>query len=176
MKLTIPKLDAAKRQLETAIRLYFSSADPVAVHTLTAAAYNVIRDVTAKLGAEPMLVKGTMLDFVRPEYKDALIQKVNEAENFFKHADRDHDATLDFDPAQSEMLIIDACNQYEKLTGERPPLFGVYKGWFMAAQPEFYKFPEEFSRAVRANAPEILRMGRAAYFSMALPQLMKLGV
>ena len=54
MKLTIPKLDAAKRQLETAIRLYFSSADPVAVHTLTAAAYNVIRDVTAKLGAEPM--------------------------------------------------------------------------------------------------------------------------
>jgi hypothetical protein len=40
-KLKISKLDAAKRQLEVAIRLYFYFGDPVAIHTLTAAAYNI---------------------------------------------------------------------------------------------------------------------------------------
>jgi hypothetical protein len=39
----VSKLDAAKRQLETVIRLYFSNGDPVSIHTLTAAAYNVLR-------------------------------------------------------------------------------------------------------------------------------------
>jgi hypothetical protein len=29
----VSKLDAAKRQLETAIRLYFSDGDPVSIHT-----------------------------------------------------------------------------------------------------------------------------------------------
>jgi hypothetical protein len=46
--LTISKLDAAKRQLETVIRLYFSNGDPVAIHTLTGAAHTVVRDIGAK--------------------------------------------------------------------------------------------------------------------------------
>jgi len=40
-KLKISKLDAAKRQLETAIRLYFNEADPVSVHTLAGAAHTI---------------------------------------------------------------------------------------------------------------------------------------
>lgn len=57
----VSKLDAAKRQLGTAIRLYFSDGDPVSIHTLTAAAYNILRDVTKQKGVELMLVKATGL-------------------------------------------------------------------------------------------------------------------
>lgn len=53
----VSKLDAAKRQLETVIRLYFAGRDPVSIHTLTAAAYNIVHDITANRGAEPMIVK-----------------------------------------------------------------------------------------------------------------------
>ena len=35
--ITVSKLDAAKRQLETVIRLYFFDGDPVSIHTLTSA-------------------------------------------------------------------------------------------------------------------------------------------
>jgi hypothetical protein len=42
-ELHISKLDAAKRQLEVAIRLYFAWGDPVAIHTLAAAAINLLK-------------------------------------------------------------------------------------------------------------------------------------
>jgi hypothetical protein len=175
--LTISKLDAAKRQLETVIRLYFSNGDPVAIHTLTAAAYNVIRDVTARRGVEPMLVKDQLLNYVKLESKQAIMQKINEAENFFKHADRDHESTLDFNPEASDMLLVDACTQYEKLTGELPPLFLIHRTWFMANHPDFFNFPEESKRTLlRASGPSIVKMGRAGYFNAVLPEVMNIRV
>jgi hypothetical protein len=44
-KLHLSKLDAALRQLETAVTLYFHSSDPISIHTLTAAAYNVLQGI-----------------------------------------------------------------------------------------------------------------------------------
>jgi hypothetical protein len=41
----ISKFDAAKRQLETAIRLWFHSGDPVSVHTLAAASHQLLHDL-----------------------------------------------------------------------------------------------------------------------------------
>src|SRR5207245_10811773 len=35
-KITVTKLDAARRQLRTAIRLWFEEGDPVSIHTLAA--------------------------------------------------------------------------------------------------------------------------------------------
>jgi hypothetical protein len=51
-QLHFSKLDVALRQLETAVTLYFHSADPVSIHTLTAAAYNVLRDLKTHRGSE----------------------------------------------------------------------------------------------------------------------------
>ena len=56
--LIITKLEAARRQLESAIFLYFEEKDPVSIHTLTAAAYNILRDISAKRNLSPMMVKG----------------------------------------------------------------------------------------------------------------------
>jgi hypothetical protein len=94
-EIKVSKLDAAKRQLETAIRLYFFDGDPVSIHTLTAAAYNVLRDITKRKGAEPVIFKGQVFDYVKPEHHEMFRAKISEAENFFKHADRDHEATVD---------------------------------------------------------------------------------
>ena len=49
-KLRLTKLDAARRQLETAVRLYFHEGDPVSTHTLAAAAYNVLRALNKRQG------------------------------------------------------------------------------------------------------------------------------
>lgn len=167
--LIISKLDAARRQLEIAIRLYFQNGDPVSIHTLTAAAYNVICDINNKRGGDSMLIKKKIFEYVKPEFQKEFRDKMNEAENFFKHADRDHDATLTFNPDQSEMLILDACSQYYKLTGENLPLFTVFRGWYMANHPDLFILPEEQARLLSISTPSVLKMGRLDYFNAILP-------
>lgn len=168
----ISKLDAAKRQLETVMRLYFSHGDPVSIHTLTASAYNVLRDVTAKKGGSPMLLKDKMFDYVKPGHKKTLRKKFNEAENFFKHARRDHETALDFNTEQTEFLIYDACSQYYELTGEYPPLFHIYQVWFMANKPNLFDFSEEQAKLINRNANSVVSMGRQEYFNTILPVIL----
>jgi hypothetical protein len=173
--LTISKLDAAKRQLETVIRMYFNSGDPVAMHTLAAAGHNVVNDINEKREKVPMLFNGAMLEYVKPEYHKAVHSKIHEAANFFKHADRDHDAQYDFNPDLTEFYIMDACNTYTVLTGELPPLFQIFRGWIMISHPNYFNFPTEFQQKV-SSAQELLSEGRAGYFDLMLPVVMKRGV
>ena len=131
-ELTISKLDSAKRQLEIAIKLYFNFDDPVSIHTLTAAAYNLLRDINKYRSNDPLFVKEWLpKNLIKPEKKKEFIKLMNEAENFFKHADRDSEGTYTFRPRQTEILLWDAVETYKKLTGEMTPLIGLYRGWFM---------------------------------------------
>jgi len=173
-KLLISKLDAAKRQLETAIRIYFSSGDPVSIHTLTAAAYNVVRDVNKNMGGEKLLAKEGFLEYIKEGHEQEVWEIINKAENFFKHADRDHDSTIEFNPAQSEFLILEACSVYAKLSGEFPPLFKLYQSWFIANHQHWFNFPEEQRRMISMGAPEVISLGKEAYFNFALPLMSKL--
>jgi len=163
----VSKLDAARRQLETAIRLYFSHGDPVSIHSLAAAAYNVVRDVGEKRGAPPMLLKDKLVDNVRPEAQTRFRNKINEAENFFKHADRDHDSVHDFDPEFSEVFLLDACDQYYRLTAEVLPIFGVYRSWFIANHPDFFDLSK--LGPAKDQAPALAALGRTAFLQQMLP-------
>lgn len=171
--LTISKLDAAKRQLETVIRVYFSNGDPVSIHTLTAAAYNVLRDLNRRRGGEPLLMKEQFLDWIKEGYHQQIRAKLNEAENFFKHADRDHENTLDFNPDQSELLILEACTVYNRLTGEWPPIFRAFQSWFIAHHPDMFVFPKEKQITIDMGREEITSLGREEYFNMVMPMLLR---
>lgn len=171
--LTVSKLDAAKRQLETVIRLYFVYGDPVAIHTLTSAAYNVIRDINKKRGGPTLFAKDGFLDYIKEGHEKEVRGLINGAENFFKHADRDHDSTINFNPEQSEFLILEACGTYWKLTGEFPPLFRIYQIWFIAHHQTLFKLPEEQRPLIAHSAIAVTKVSREQFFIQALPSAMK---
>lgn len=174
--LHISKLDSAKRQLDVAIRLYFFSDDPVSTHTLASAAYNVIRDVTAQRTGPRMLVKDTLTQMLRPEAQELFRRKLNEAENFFKHADRDHDSTFEFFPGLTELFLLDACDQYYRLTGEATPSFKLFRGWFAANHPEFFDLSRQGGAHCEKSAEQIVAMGRATFFATFIPREMRLQI
>ena len=89
---------------------------------------------------------------------------MNEAENFFKHADRDHDAYLDFNPDLTEFLVLDACNKYFELTGESVPMFNIYRSWMMVTRKEIFILPKEQLQILKDAAPELtlLKLSRMA--------------
>ena len=173
-ELRVTKLDAAKRQLETYIRLYFHEGDPVAMHSLAAAAFGIIKDINAQNGGDETLFE-KMLEAIKPELRDEIRGKMVEAQNFFKHADRDPDETLLFYPESTEFMALDACSKYIELSGENPPLFQVFNGWMMITRTDMYMLSAEKLREVESAAAEFIPTGRLAYFRELLPRVMREG-
>jgi len=152
--------------------MYFKNGDPVAMHTLAAAAFGVIRDLNQKRGGGPTLHE-SIYEHVKPEHHKLLSDKLNEAQNFFKHADRDHEATLEFNPDLTEIMAMDACFKYAELTGELPPLFQIFNGWMMLTHLEFFMIPKELRGKLDDAAKTLVPTDRAAYFDDMLPSVMK---
>ncbi len=167
-ELRISKLDAARRQLESAIRLYFKEGDPVSIHTLTSAAYQLLSDINKQRGGKPML-KDWITQLVRPDAVTEACKRLNEAQNFFKHADRDSAETLAFSPTQTELILHDACHKYWELASELVPFFAVYQAWFwLTTGADLVK------GTARSRIPEKLRQEfpgatRQSFFAEALP-------
>lgn len=76
----IAKLEAAKRQLDAAIRMFFKNEDMLAVHTVSRAAFHVLFDLTSEGD-----VKKALATYI----KKVGAQRFNEEANFLKHADQD---------------------------------------------------------------------------------------
>ena len=53
----ITTLEAAKRQLRTAVELYFADDDPVSIHTLVGASYQILQDLNKKADGPAMIIK-----------------------------------------------------------------------------------------------------------------------
>jgi hypothetical protein len=100
---TVSKLDAARRQLATAIELWFNEKDSVSVHTLAYAAHDVIHALSKKHGRKQSLI----MDYegIKDEHKQMFRKAVRKAGNYFKHADYDPDESLEFNPASNEFFI-----------------------------------------------------------------------
>ncbi|MFH1389825.1 MAG: hypothetical protein ABIH56_03800 [Candidatus Margulisiibacteriota bacterium] len=130
----ISKLDAAKRQLESAITMFFHFSDVVAIHTLTAAAHQILMDLGKKQGVKSLL-KNT--EYIKEEKINEFKKIISEAENFFKHADMDPKKVIKFNPKQTEALLYDTCEMYKNLSNENPPLVALYVLWFYTDKPQF---------------------------------------
>ena len=90
--ITISKLDAARRQLRTAMTLWFGEGDPVSIHTLANAAYEVIHVISKKRNKyrHDLLFDS---DLIKDEYRGEFNKLIKKPGNFFKHAKDDFDDT-----------------------------------------------------------------------------------
>ena len=93
--LTVTKPDAARRQLRTAIELWFNDGDPVSIHVLAFSAYEIIHTLSRRKGAKNLLYDSSLT-------KEGARKQVNVAlkmaAGFFKHAQKDPDNSLEFSP------------------------------------------------------------------------------
>lgn len=91
----VSKLDVSKRQIEVAIKLFFNYGDVIAMHTLAAAANQVLADLSKKQDSKSMVRHG-MLESVRKGKEKEVRSMINDAENYFKHADKDSGKSFRF--------------------------------------------------------------------------------
>lgn len=168
-EVTISKLEAARTQLETAISLFFQEKDVVSIHTLVAAAYTIIQDVNKGRGGSPMITKGLIPMLVPQHKRKSVYEKLNSAQNFFKHADRDLDATLTFRPSVTPLLIFDAALKYHEMTGESPVGVNVFMWWLLATMPDLWLLPDAIQERARQLAPSMRGEPRQAFYAFMKP-------
>ncbi|AVA33441.1 hypothetical protein [Cupriavidus metallidurans] len=131
----VTKIDAARRQLITAIRLFFDGGDPVSVYSLASNAWEVIDVLATSAGIESFskqarehLPEGHTLKYY-----------INEpCRNFFKHAvqDPDPDSAVELLEANVAAILFLAVEDYTRFREGGPVEAQVFQLWFIAVFPE----------------------------------------
>jgi len=137
-KIVVTKLDVARRQLGTAIRLWFQDADPVAVHTLAYAAYEIIHVLSKK--RDPY--RDTLIfdaDMIKDEYLRDWNIKVRKSANFFKHADRDSEDSLEFMPSLTLLFLLAAVSGLRQMKEEPNAEEQTLFYWLFLHHPDWIK-------------------------------------
>lgn len=129
--ITLNKLDVATRQLNQAIRLFFDKGDSVSIHTLAEAAVQILRDTGGK---SPLRDS----DYIRPAKKGEWLRQLAHARNFFKHADRDSEASLLFYPDANHFSIVEGVMLLGQRTGRFTAETVLFQAWFLKRYPDLF--------------------------------------
>jgi hypothetical protein len=127
----ITKLDAAERQLNTSIRLFFENRDHLSSYALTAASREITDDLVEKKSGEifqrelarlgdPTKVRLSFREefcnLINQEHHKKALKLIGQWQNFLKHADNDPDCEMDDLSPKTKFVI-----------------------WFYSAHPEYTK-------------------------------------
>lgn len=164
-RIHLTKIDAARRQLQTAIDMWFFGADPVSTHSLAFSSHEIIHVLFRKGGNKELLLNVPIREgFSREEVSEF----VKKAGNFFKHARNDWDKTLDFDPSLTEVFLAMSVVGLWTITGDMTDgEFAFYK-WIQIHNPAWFK-DGVFNEGIPIELPEqIRRMPKGEFFKAFL--------
>jgi len=137
-KINVSKVEAARRQIDVAIRMLFSEEDPVAIHTLAGAAFRILRDLVDKKSDSYM--KKITKSMIKPGMEGKFWRQWNRSTNFLKHADKDPEALLEnIDEEANEGILFIASLYYQDLRHRLTPEMITLVGWYIAMHPEFLR-------------------------------------
>ncbi len=139
----VTRLEAAERQLNVAIRMFFERKNMIAVHTLAAAAQGVLRDLATPKGLLGIFEIG--IDFLtKPHLQKELRRAFRQAQNNFKHVDHDPnpDAEMSFFFGATEFYLFDAAYLSHLLTGRYTSETAVLTAYMLIKYPGAFDLRE----------------------------------
>jgi hypothetical protein len=129
----ISKLEAAKRQLDCAIRLFFNDDDMSSIITLSRAAFRLLWDIYPSIAND---------GFEKPLGRVIEIlgwSRFNEVANFLKHADKDPEAQMEPHHVSAQLGIGLAVILYGRATdGTFSPEMKAWETYMTLAQPDIW--------------------------------------
>jgi len=158
---TLTKLDVARRQLETAVALWFDDGDAVSIHTLVAAAHRIVHDIAEHRGSGAILLDRVHLSGLGYDPKE-FVKAIRGAETFFKHAKDDPDATLEFSSHETEPMFYSAIECYHSLVLRRSQPLALLLAWLAFRHPD--TLSETARSAFAAQIPRVAELSRREFF------------
>jgi hypothetical protein len=134
-KLRISKIEAASRQLDCAIELWFMDKDEVSVHTLAGAAYQIIHDLKKHRGIDHPLLYDA--DLIKDQYRSMWINVLKRAVNFFKHADNDPQGTIELTSSGNLVFMMSAAAGLRLLGEQTGYRVDAFMFWMVINKPNW---------------------------------------
>ncbi|HEV2101041.1 MAG TPA: hypothetical protein VGR45_19200 [Stellaceae bacterium] len=155
----INKIQAAERQLDTAIRLLFENIDRLSAYTLAAASREItdglcekkkqelFRQEFARLGDATevrLSFREEMKILIKEKhYQEAMIL-FRSRQNLLKHADRDAGAEMkNLSIDELSYVILFAIKNFTLLENRMTAAMSVFIHWFGAVKPRLLKLPKD---------------------------------
>jgi hypothetical protein len=129
---SVTNIEAARRQLRTAIQLFFQDGDAVSVHTLVGAAREIFEKHCQKEGL------GGVFDFPASARTVGDIRQtriaMNAARNFFKHSAARADDSISFEDSANDAQLYIACFDCVALSpAEYPAEVHAFMLWILSS-------------------------------------------
>ena len=162
--ISISKIDAAKRQLHTAIELWFRDGDPVSIHTLVSAAQEILLPI-AKAKKTFLGVFDTI--YIVPGKEEEYFAWMRIHQNFFKHGSIDPDETIMFNPEADDGLIRTVIQVYAGVAGMVSPLMNAYILRFLFSHPHLHN-SDPFPQISPGMKRQFVAVPKADFLALAL--------
>lgn len=150
-KITLDKIEVARRQLGSAIDLWFADGDPVAIHTLACAAHEVLAALLKRQGKSTLMFDPI---WYQPGYAGEVKKALHKHYNFFKHADQDADASIEFPVGITEVFLLMAADGWRDLVGVREPSHFAYWSWCYIHHPDVVKLNDRQNGTPMERLPD----------------------
>lgn len=171
--ITVSKLDVAKRQLKTATLLWFMDEDPVSVHTLISAAHEITHTLFRRKGLSGLLFDSPV---VKPEFQGEIAKRLKAAATFFKHAQKDPDATLNFNPDINRLLIITVAIGLSRMGENLDDIHWAFSAWVSIHHPNLVT-DDRFTQAFNVGQLDQLRgLEKSEFLKSFLQSLAEMGL
>jgi hypothetical protein len=165
--LHLTKMDAARRQLRTAIELWFLDGDPVSIHALAFSAYEIIHNIYRAKGLSDLLFDGS---FIQDEYRGEFAKLLKADASFFKHALKDTTATRKFNPISNYLFLCMSVLGLTRMGETLNDTEGAFNFWLFVHRRRWFikKIPgdeipvEAFDQIRRFNKQEFLELYKCA--------------
>lgn len=169
-QITVGKLEAAERQLDCAITLWFNNGDDVSIHSLAASAHQVLHNIYERQSGIGSFLFNSGIFRDEDSFK-RWMKLIRRPANFFKHADNDPDpnGTLEF-PAYAAIAYFVFSTQTLQLLRRPISRTGfAFLTWMAIRETsevsdEFIKFVQD---KIPVNSRDFLR-------SLSKPEFLKL--
>jgi hypothetical protein len=145
--LRLNKIDVAEAHIVSAVKLFFENGHPVSVYLLASAVREILTTLGDKMGVETLL--HVMSEWKGEPLKET-IKKAHGFARFFKHADMDPTAFLEFPEDEVDGILFIACHDFGRITRGMPVHAQVYEAFFLAqSYKHVSKLPLRNQRLVR---------------------------
>jgi hypothetical protein len=155
----ISKIEAAQRQLDTAIELYLHEYDLLSVHTLAWAAFSILVSYDKATNAG-----GVWAQHIR----NNPCEETRKLANFLKHADRDALGEIeDLTDEYTHNLLLEGCKLQFELTGTRTRPTDVFYAYdiFLDGQAQDRELDRKARSTKQPTDEEISAEERIQYFT-----------